>query len=237
MVQKFIAVCATLSCCAAIQAAPADGKGNAEMIDRIAAATGMRPSEVNPSPVKGLWEVIIDKKIFYTDDSAEHLIIGRIFEAATERDLTSERIEEINRIDISKLPLEDAIKVTYGKGERKIVVFTDTNCPYCRLLEKNLREVGNLTVYNFMYPILRSRAEAQYIMCAENPAAAYLKSMSTGNTDQTANCSRSAVIDRNLELGRSLGITAIPAVIFPSGKHFSGLMPIDSIKANLGDGN
>ncbi len=196
-------------------------------------ATGQAPESVTASPVKGLWEVVIDKRIFYADADARHLIIGRIFDASTERDLTSERLEELNRIKWEQLPLKDAIKVVYGKGERKLVVFTDANCPYCRLLEQNLRKVGNLTVYNFMYPVLRSREEARRIVCASDPVKTFLDSMASGQVPEVGQCSNSAVLDRNIELGQRLGINSIPAVVFPDGSRHTGLMSVEAIEEKL----
>lgn len=202
----------------------------------VEAAAGKAPDSVMKSPVNGLWEVVIDKRVFYADADARHLIIGRIFDSATERDLTSERIEELNRIKWDQMPMKDAIKVVYGKGERKLIVFTDANCPYCRLLEQNLRKAGNLTVYNFMYPVLRSREEARRIVCAADPVQTFLDSMATGTVPDVAPCSNSAILDRNLELGQKLGINSIPAVIFPDGSRYTGLMTVEAIEENLARG-
>ena len=199
----------------------------------VEAAAGAAPDSITPSPIKGLWEVVIDKRIFYADADARHLVIGRIFDSATERDLTAERLEELNRIRWDRLPLNDAIKVVYGKGERKLIVFTDANCPYCRLLEQNLRKVGNLTVYNFMYPVLRSREEARRIVCASDPAKTFLESMASDQVPEVGQCSNSAVLDRNIELGQKLGINSIPAVIFPDGSRYTGLMSVEAIEENL----
>ena len=129
--------------------------------------------------------------------------------------------------------MKDAIKVVYGKGERKLIVFTDANCPYCRLLEQNLRKAGNLTVYNFMYPVLRSREEARRIVCASDPVKTFLDSMASGQVPEVGQCSNSAVLDRNLELGQKLGINSIPAVRFPDGARYTGLMSVEASEENL----
>lgn len=230
-IQKLVC---TFACLAAASTAFAAADPQIAKISKaVESAAGKAPDSVKKSPVKGLWEVVIDKRIFYADADASHLIIGRIFEAATERDLTSERLEELNRIKWDQMPLKDAIKVVYGKGERKLIVFTDANCPYCRLLEQNLRKVGNLTVYNFMYPVLRSREEARRIVCAADPTKTFLDSMATGQVPEVGQCSNSAVLDRNLELGQKLGINSIPAVIFPNGSRYTGLMSVEAIEENL----
>ena len=199
----------------------------------VTAAAGQAPDSVTASPIKGLWEVVVDKRVFYADEGARHLIVGRIFEAATERDLTAERIEELNRVKWDEMPMKDAIKVVYGKGERKVIVFTDANCPYCRMLEQNLHRVGNLTVYNFMYPVLRSREEARRIVCAADPVKTFEESMASGQVAEVGPCSNSAVLDRNIELGQKLGINSIPAVIFADGSRNTGLMTVEAIEEKL----
>lgn len=92
----------SLTCLAALASATASAATDPQ-IEKISkavqAATGKAPDSVMKSPVNGLWEVVIDKRIFYSDADARHLIIGRIFDSATERDLTAERIEELNRIN------------------------------------------------------------------------------------------------------------------------------------------
>ena len=123
------------------------------------------------------------------------------------------------------------ISVTIPDG--KLIVFTDANCPYCRLLEQNLRKAGNLTVYNFMYPVLRSREEARRIVCASDPVKTFLDSMASGQVPEVGQCSNSAVLDRNLGLGQKLGINSIPAVIFPDGSRYTGLMSVEAIEENL----
>ncbi len=235
--QRKTTVCALL-CLAAGLCSGTAGAAADPQIEKITkaveAAAGKAPDSVTQSPVKGLWEVVIDKRVFYADEGARHLIVGRIFDSVTERDLTAERIEELSRIKWEELPLEkDAIKVVYGKGERKLIVFTDVNCPYCRLLEQNLKQVGNLTVYNFMYPVLRSREEARRVVCASDPVQTFLDSMASGKAPEVGQCSNSAVLDRNIELGQKLGINSIPAIIFPDGSRYTGLMTVDAIEAAL----
>lgn len=225
------AACAATVCAAQAAADPQIEK----IIKAVEAAAGAAPDSVQKSPVEGLWEVVIDKRIFYADENARHLIVGRIFDAATERDLTSERMEELNRVKWDQMPLQDAIKVVYGKGERRLIVFTDANCPYCRLLEQNLRQVGNLTVYNFMYPVLRSREEARRIVCSSEPAKTFLDSMASGRVPEVGPCSNSAVLDRNLALGQKLDINSIPAVIFPDGSRHTGLLSVEAIQAKLAE--
>lgn len=200
---------------------------------KIVAMMGVKPDSVVKAPVAGLYEVVINRsRVFYVDANVKYLIAGRIFDAATETDLTAKRMEELSRISWNELPLKDAIKVVYGKGERKVAVFTDAKCTYCRMLEKSLRDIGNVTVYNFMYPILNSREIARDIVCAKDPAKAFQDHMLEGKDPAVYRCD-TKVLDRNLALGQLYNITGTPAIIFADGSKFAGAMPADQLKAAL----
>lgn len=194
--------------------------------------------QVNQTPVEGLYEVVYKvagvRRLFYTDKTGEYLIVGKIFETATETDITSKRIEDLNRVDWKTLPLKDAVRVTYGKGERKVVVFTDANCSFCSMLERNLRSAGNVTVYNFIYPILNSEAVARNIVCAKNPAKAWQNHMLTGEIppEVTTSCD-SSVLKRNLELGQKFGLNATPAILFEDGLFNQGAMSVEALDERL----
>lgn len=216
-------------------AAPADSfdATQSRISAKIYAMMQVQPDSVRPAPIDGLYEVVINRsRVFYVDADVRHLIAGRIFDAATETDLTAQRVQELSRIDWSSLPLQDAIKVVYGNGERKVAVFTDAKCSYCRVLERSLREVGNVTVYNFIYPILNSREMARNIVCAKDPAKVFQSHMLDGTTPQLAMC-EAGQLDRNLSLGQKFGITGTPAIIFADGSRFGGAMPVDDLRRAL----
>ena len=168
------------------------------------------------------------------DKSAKYLIVGRIFDTKTETDLTAERMKELSRVDWKTLPLNDAIKVTYGNGERKVVVFTDARCTYCSMLERNLQAAGNVTVYNFIYSILNSKEMARDIVCAKNPASAWQAHMLDGTEPaKAADKCDASVLDRNLALGEKFGFTSTPSIIFADGTIVQGALPTEDLNVKL----
>ena len=110
---------------------------------------------VTKTAYAGLYEVFLDGQIVYTDDKFSFLIAeGRLIEPKTRRDITHERLDELTKIDFSKLPLDQAIKVVKGNGSRKLVVFSDPDCPFCKRLEQQeLAAITDVTVYTLLYPI------------------------------------------------------------------------------------
>lgn len=211
----------TLLTTSVAQAATADSVRTSLMT-----ATGLIADAVEPSPVKGIWEVQIQGRIFYVDDEAKYVLAGaNIIETATQKNLTNERLREIARENWSKWPLQDAVKQVYGKGERQIVVFSDANCQYCRAMESVWEQVGNLTVYTFITPLIRGEKINREIVCSSDPSAAWHAWMGEGKMPAPApmTCDKS-VLDRNLQMVRKLGITGAPTFFFPSGDRMTGAM-------------
>ena len=231
-----LALCTAVAAITALSSLHALASAETDAVSqKIREKTGMIPEGVRKMPVAGLYEIIVRRQIFYTDAEGKYLIAGRIFDTTQNTDITAARLEELNRIDWKVFRLEDAVKVVRGKGERKVVVFTDARCPYCSMLERNLQKIDNITVYNFIYPILNSGSISRNIFCSENPVAAFEAHMLEGKDPAEfaeGKCDYSA-LERNLALGRELGITGTPTIIFQDGSRVSGALSPDQIEARL----
>lgn len=182
-------------------------------------------------PVPGLYEIKAGSRIFYTDSTGRHLFSGHIFSTADHRDLTAARLEEINRVDWNLLPLKDAI-VSGDPNGTPVAVFTDPQCPYCRKLETELPKVKGVKIYTFLYPLERihpgSHATADAIWCAEDRHKALLDTMVEDKKLPKASCD--TPIDRNLKLGRELGISGTPTMIAGDGRKHAGYLPADKLQ-------
>lgn len=202
----------------------------------LQAKLGIPVDSVTPTPIKGLFEAVAQNEIMYSDATAEHLIVGQLFETKTQRNLTAETKDRLSRIDFSKLPLKDAIKVVNGTGAREIAVFSDPNCSFCRKLEQDLKNMKDVTIYVFLYPVIRpsSIPESQNIWCAKDPAAAWRARMLEGKMapEKSPNCD-TKVIERNIALGSRLGISGTPTVFVPSGQRAPGAVSMDYLEKLL----
>src|SRR6516164_7643226 len=123
---------------------------------------------VSKSPIAGLYEVNLGSQIIYSDATGDYLILGDMVDAKSRKNLTEARLSETNRIDFASLPFANAVKVVKGNGSRKIAVFSDPNCPYCKQLESTLKSMDNITVYTFLYPVLSpdSTTKSKSIWCS-----------------------------------------------------------------------
>jgi len=179
---------------------------------------------VKPSPMIGMYEVVMGNNIMYTDQAANLFLIGHIFNPRTNMDLTSQRLADIKRISFTNLPLKDAI-ASGDKNAKKLAVFTDPECPYCKKLEHMLRHLHGIRVYSFLMPLVQlhpdSKRKAQNIWCAKNQHQALINTMVNNQIMPDINCNNP--IDRNIKLAESLGIMGTPTLISESGKVMNGM--------------
>lgn len=188
---------------------------------------GVKVESVRKAPFLGLYELVIsgdDKEIAYTDEAAAYLFSGNVFDLKNRRNLTQERLDRLTAIKFDDLPLDLAIKQVRGNGKRVVAVFSDPFCPYCKQLDQNLAKLDDITVYTFLYPILRkdeSPEMASRIWCSPDRARAYLDYMLRNRAPaRTASCN--APIDKWLTLGAKLGIRATPVSFVSSGMKVVG---------------
>ena len=192
--------------------------------------------EVRESPIRGLYEVRVGTDIFYTDAQANHLIEGQLIDTRTRTNLTEERINKLTAIDFASLPLKDAIVWKQGSGARKLAVFADPNCGYCKRFEKDLQQVKDVTVYTFLYPILGgdSPEKARDIWCAKDNTKSWRDWMVQGTTPprNIGQCDTSA-LQRNVALARKHKVNGTPALVFEDGKRVPGAMAPDQVEKQL----
>lgn len=193
--------------------------------------------EISKTPVNGLYEVRVNgTDIFYTDAEANYLLQGNLIDTRQRRNLTEERIDKLTAVSFDSLPLKDAFAVVRGNGKRKVAVFEDPNCGYCKRFERDLDKVTNVTVYTFLYPILSpdSAEKSKNIWCAKDKAKTWQDYMLRDQPLPAANCDVSAIA-RNLELGRKHKITGTPTLIFADGSRVPGAINAQQIEKHLNE--
>ncbi|TDQ41807.1 DsbC family protein [Tepidicella xavieri] len=180
--------------------------------------------EVRPTPMRGLFEIRINgADILYTDAEGNYLIQGTLIDTRARANLTEQRIDQLTAIAFSDLPLADAFTTVRGNGQRKIAVFSDPNCGFCKRLERDLLKLDNITVYTFLVPMLGadSQVKSRNIWCARDKAAAYNDWMLNGVTPPNASCD-TAALNRNLEFAAKHRITGTPTSFLSDGTRVVG---------------
>ncbi|MES1981512.1 MAG: DsbC family protein [Pseudomonadota bacterium] len=188
--------------------------------------------QVNKAPFLGLYEIVTEDQVLYTDEKAQYLISGSVYSLKTMSNLTEERSRKLFAIDFNSLPFDLAIKIVKGNGKRKMAYFTDPNCDYCQKLESELKNVTNLTLYLYLYPIFPgSDIKVRNIECSKNPAKSWEDLMLRNVQPVTATCKTPT--EKIMALGDKFHINGTPTLIFADGSKVPGYMPLAELEKSL----
>lgn len=194
-----------------------------------------RVDAVQPSPIPGLYEVRSGRNIFYSDADGQHFIMGgQLIDTIEKKNLTQARMEELNRIDWSILPLDKAVVSGDKHAKLKLAIFTDPECPYCRKFEKDLAKLKGVTVYSFLYPLSFHKHAKRWstaIWCSKDRHK-MLTDIMVHNADPKAG-SCDTPIDEINALAKKLDIHGTPTLISGDGRLASGGKPVAQLKAWL----
>jgi len=198
---------------------------------------------IEPAPVPGLYEVRFRTQqgvqVLYVDASGNYVIQGNIYDLRADRDLTEERLRKLNAIKFESLPLDLAVKIQRGDGKRVLAMFSDPYCPACRQFERSLAQVDNVTIYVFMYPVIRpeNTDHSRMVWCSPDRAKAWLE-LAAAPKPKVPNAAKSCgdPVDKVLKLGRSLAVTSTPTLILANGERVSGGLSPEDLKDLLDKG-
>ena len=201
---------------------------------------GVKIEGIEPSPVPGLYEVRFRSpngmQVIYVDATGAYVIQGNILDLRRERDLTEERLRKLNAIKFESLPLDLAVKVQRGNGKRVLAMFSDPYCPACRQFERVLAQIDNLTVYVFMYPVIRpeNADHSRRVWCSPDRAKAWLD-LAAAPTPKVPNAPITCAdpVDKVLQLGRTLGVNSTPTLILANGERVTGGLSAADLKELL----
>jgi thiol:disulfide interchange protein DsbC len=220
-----------------------------DLVKRFPAAQGAKIEPAFP----GFWSVVKGSEIFFVRDDMSILISGNVIDLKSNHSLSAD-LEAANRpkVDVSQLDLKDAIK--FGSGSRRLYVFSDPDCPYCRQLEGNLTKLTDVTVYLFPFPLAQLHPNApgvaESIWCQTDRAQAWHDYQNMAGLvkpdmlipewhdylhqhKQPEQPLCENPIARNLAFGQKWNINGTPALIFADGSLIPGLIPTDRIEAQL----
>ena len=192
--------------------------------------------EVTRTPINGIWEVRVGTEILYTDSEGNYLIQGSLIDTKLKRNITEERVEKLSAIDFDTLPMKDAFTIVRGNGKRKLAVFEDPNCGYCKRFERDLQKIDNITIHMFLYPILGgdSPDKSRNIWCAKDKGKAWQDQMVKDQAAPSATCDATAIA-RNLEFGKKHRISGTPTLFFTDGVRVPGAITAAQVEKYLAD--
>lgn len=211
--------------------------GEADIRKAISAKyPGANISAVSKTSYGGLYEVMIDGDLIYATADGKYLFIGNVVDIATKRNLTAARMAKLQEVKWGSLPFSQAIKIVKGDGSRKLAVFSDPDCPYCKRFENELTKVDNVTIYTFLTPIQSLHPGAiniaKQIWCEKDRINAWHDYMLKGEKPKAAATCDNPV-DENVVLGNRLGVSGTPTLIFENGQRVPGMVPADKLETLL----
>ncbi len=199
---------------------------DSKIAEQIRKALPMVPIvAIKGSPMPGLYELQVGTQILYSDSTGRYLMRGgHILDMQAQKDITQQRLEDINRVEWSSLPLDKAIVSGDKHAKKSIAIFTDPECPYCKGLEKTLKEVKGVKVYTFLYPLTQlhpdARKKSEAIWCSKDQHKTLQKVMLDGFVPEKTSCK--TPIDDIAKVATSLNIHGTPAIIAGDGRRMSG---------------
>lgn len=198
---------------------------------------GAKIEAVQPSPIPGLMEVRFRSsqgiQILYTDPKGENIVQGEIFDSKTGRNLTDERISKLSAIKFDSLPLDKAVKIVRGNGKRVAAMFSDPYCPACQSFEQTLQQVDDMTLYIFMFPVIRPERidDSKSIWCSPDRSKAWLDLALRKKAPAPATCDNP--VESIVALGQTIGVRATPTLFFENGERQQGGMSANDLRMRM----
>lgn len=197
---------------------------------------GAAVTSVVPAPLPGMYEVFVQDQLLYTDEEVNYVLSGSLIDAASRRNLSEERLGRLRAISFDQLPLGSAIRIVKGNGSRKLAIFEDPDCPFCRRLEQELVHVDNVTMYVLLYPLEQlhpgATAKSIRIWCAQDRAKAWTDAvLGRANLNAPADCKHP--IEPLKKFAEGHRIFATPTMVFENGTRVAGAIPAADIEKKL----
>ncbi len=223
---------------ATVTAAPT--KQNAE-IDKVRESmskllSGNQVTSVNPSPIPGVYEVLVGSQLYYVSADGKYLLTGKLYDIDSRQDLTSPKVAKVKADMIDKVSEQDMIIFAPEKYDHTVTVFTDIDCGYCRKLHSEIKQYNDrgIRVRYLMYPRAGigspSYQKAVNVFCAEDRNTA-LTQAKAGKQIEEKECENP--VAQEYALGQALGVTGTPAIFLENGELVPGYVPADRMAAML----
>ena len=186
-------------------------------------------SNIQATEMLGLYSASLDNQIIYLDENAQYMLVGSMVRLKDQKNLTKDLMLQQNSVDWKQLPFKDAIKTVKGTGKSQLFIFSDPNCPYCKRLEVELDKLNDVTIYTLIYPLKsQSITVSKQVWCDPNQAYAWKNLLQKNVQPKEKTCANP--IERNLALGRKLGVEGTPTLIFETGFKMTGVRSAEEIQ-------
>lgn len=201
----------------------------------------LKVDQVNTTPVAGVYEVVSGRRVFYVDSTGQYAFLGNLVNLDTKQSLTEKTVKSVTVVNWNQLPIQIALRQTIGPGNRRIAVFTDPDCPFCKRLEQEVTpKLKDVVIYYFLYPLkIHEDAvdDSKKILCAQNPEATFVSWMALGKKLPPLTVCRNALkLSKMQAVGTNIvGVDSTPTIVLPNGQIVTGLLPADYLNKLITD--
>lgn len=217
-----------------------------EEANKLLSFAGVTVKSVKPAPARGFFEVLFEKGggigLIFIDYAKKYLLEGQVMEIATKQPAIAHEKElprprQFTRVDPKSIPVQHAFTIGNPKGPKKLYVFTDPDCPYCRTLHPELikleKLMPDLAIHIMLYPLQQLHPQAY------DKARVILASKKRQNLDKAFEGKElpkpkgdegRLAVDAVLTFATEQGITATPTILLPDGTPYQGPRDAQSLK-------
>ncbi len=182
-----------------------------------------------------LFEILINKQIYYATSDGKFLIVGNIIDLDTKESITEntkmkQRVKIVNSINDSNM-------IIYKPNETKYIltIFTDSSCPYCQKLHNEIDDLvkNDIEVRYILFSRNGAEVEAYKQLvsawCAEDRLEA-IESIFLGDLlDENLTCDNP--INENYEFASTLSVEGTPTIFLQDGRIIPGYQNHQDIMA------
>ncbi|MBE2294936.1 MAG: DsbC family protein [Phycisphaerales bacterium] len=190
---------------------------------------GTKPDSINPTPIPGLYEVMIEGQVLYLSEDGRFALQGDILDLSTQDNLTEKRRGALRSAAINAVGEENMVVFApEGPTKYTITVFTDIDCGYCRKMHSQIASYNKegIKVRYLWFPREGIGSEAfnksVSVWCADDRKAALTKAKQGASIEQKT-CDNP--VKAQYELGQKLGVRGTPSMILEDGEMLPGYVP------------
>ena len=220
-------------------AAPAFADADLEAVKKALtkALPDVSISEIKPSPIAGVYEVVADLQVIYVTADGKFLLMGDLIDLGTRVNLSASKRTGLTKHAIDAIGEGNMVVMGQANAKRTITVFTDVDCPYCAKLHLEVPQLvkEGVKVRYLLYPRAGvgsdtyNRSVAAW--CSKEPAKA-IGTLKAGGKIEMKTCANP--VKQHYELGQTLRISGTPTIILDNGKIVPGYAPAANLLSMLG---
>ena len=241
MIRKLIIGCAALLATSTLIAGeiPKAEREKLAQALSVTMGTSVAPDTIRETSLPSIAEARLPTGPVFISRDGTFIMQGTLFDVSKKINVTQKSIEDMQQFQFSKIPVDQAIKVVVGKGERKFVLFEDPNCGYCRKLAEELQKIDNITAYIFPVAMIapNSAEIATNLLCTDKPADTWRSLMAKGQPVASCPAGKKAAAEKRLQANQKLAqkfyVSGTPTLLFQDNTRVNGFINVGELEKRL----